>query len=130
MLQVGGQGESPQADHYTPMMDPSSRRVDYLDLATPKSASRSLQAMHRPGQRAPSPIHPRRSQASLFGGDTHMYPPPPPRGSPTHNAGRQIAPFRRRHNKRPGVREHDREVHEVLLPLCQKMILTGCYAAS
>ena len=126
MLQVGGQGESPQADHYTPMLDPSSRRVDYLDLATPQSASRSFQAMHRPGQRAPSPTHPHRPQASLLAGDTHMYPPPPPRVPPTHNVGRQIAPFRRRQNKRPGVREHDREVYEVLLPLCKRKIVTVC----
>ena len=30
---------SPQPQHYTPLLDPSSRRVDYLDLATPRTAS-------------------------------------------------------------------------------------------
>ena len=136
MLQVGGQGESAQADHYTPMLDPSSRRVDYLDLATPQSASRTFQAMHRPGQRAPSPTHRHRPQASLFADDTHGDPPPPPRvllpqngaaAAPwPGNVGRQIAPFRRRQNKRSGVREHDTQVYQVLLPHCNRNILTGC----
>ena len=110
------------------MMDPSSRRVDYLDLATPKSASRSLQATHRPGQRAPSPspTHHHRPRASLFGSDTRMYPPPPARVQATHNVGRQIAPFRRRQIKRPGIRERDTEVWQVLLPLCKQKTMTGC----
>lgn len=146
MLQVGGEGESPQADHYTPMMDPSARRVDYLDLATPQSASRSLQAMHRPGQRAPSPTHLQRPQAPFFADDVLMYPPPPKRVPFNHdatagpwpgNVGRQIAPYKRRRHKRPGIREHDREVYKVGLQhrdgkgaiLVTRLSFAGQYAA-
>lgn len=40
-----------ESQHYTPLLDPSSRRVDYLDLATPRSALHST--LKRPRRTAP-----------------------------------------------------------------------------
>ena len=76
--------------------------------------------MHRPHQRAPSPTLDPRPQAPFFADDT-VFPPPPQRllhmqpaaALRPGNVGRQIAPFRGRQSKRPGVREHDREVYQV-----------------
>lgn len=105
------------------MMDPSARRVDYLDLATPQS-SRSSPAMHRAGQRAPSPTHSHRPHAPLSFADDTLLPRPPRRALSMRSdaapgyVGHQIAPFRRRQIKRPGVREHDREVFQVALRHC------------
>ena len=117
MLQVSDRADSPQAGHYTPMLDPSSRRVDYLDLATPQSASRPSQPLHRPPRRSPPPaLYPPPPASFGFSGhDNFLWQPAkhavPPRAS---NVGYQIKPFSRgRRHKRPGIREHDREVYEV-----------------
>ena len=47
-----GGSSSPQPQHYTPLLDPSSRRVDYLDLATPRSALHPS-TLKRPRRTAP-----------------------------------------------------------------------------
>lgn len=125
-MQVGYQPSTSQAGHYTPMMDPSSRRVDYLDLATPQSASRSFQSMHQPPRRPSSPsMDPHRPFLSYSRDDMgpmppahaplHMHPSHNPPGAPRpSHVGHQIGIPSRRAPRRPGVREHDIEVYQQL----------------
>ena len=108
-------------------MDPSSRRVDYLDLATPQTASRSFQSMHHPPHRSPSPTLGAHRTRPPFIDDMGPMPPaqpfrlypghgpmPGPPGQPS-NVGHQIGmPRGRRGHKKAGVREHDQEVYQQL----------------
>lgn len=123
-----GQSSTPQASHYTPMMDPSSRRVDYLDLATPQSA-RAFRPGHYPPRRPHSPTldhqscphhvvddmaHMPPAQAPT-GMLPHLYPIPPGQAPPRpFQPGRQIGVPHRRARKRAGLREHDQEVDQEL----------------
>ena len=125
-MQVGGQSSIAQAGHYTPMMDPSSRRVDYLDLATPQSA-RSFHAMHHSPGRAHSPALDHRPHPPPFLDDMASMPPaPPPMLPDLHPPGQYTRPFRasqtgrqtgiphRKARQRAGLREHALEVYQDL----------------
>ncbi len=110
------------------MMDPSSRRVDYLDLATPQSA-RAFRPGHYPPRRPHSPTldhqscphhvvddmaHMPPAQAPT-GMLPHLYPIPPGQAPPRpFQPGRQIGVPHRRARKRAGLREHDQEVDQEL----------------
>lgn len=108
------------------MMDPSSRSVDYLDLATPQSA-RAFRPSHYPSRRPHSPTLDHHSRPVL--GDmapippvqapirmlSHLHPIPPDQAPPRpFHPGRQIGVPHRKARKRAGLREHDQEVYQEL----------------
>jgi len=110
------------------MMDPSSRRVDYLDLATPQSA-RAFRPSHYAPRRPHSPTLGQQSRPHPALDDMapippaqapirmlpHLHPIPPDQAPPRpFHPGRQIGAPHRRARKRAGLREHDQEVYQEL----------------
>lgn len=110
------------------MMDPSSRRVDYLDLATPQSA-RAFRPGHYASRRAHSPTLDHQSRPHPILDDMapmapapapmrmlpHLHPIPPGQVPPRRfQPGPQIGIPHRRARKRAGLREHDQEVYQEL----------------